>query len=109
MLDEPKMPRNKQFTVKVDDNYHYMDESERYDGGSYATLQQAVKRCEQIAVESLKSLYEKGMDVSKLMAQWALFGEDPFIVGDTTKPAFSAREFVSEELCAKIIRGIDGG
>ena len=38
MLDEPKMPRDKQFTVKVDDNYHYMDESERYDGGCYSPV-----------------------------------------------------------------------
>ena len=102
------MPRDKQFTVKVDDNYHYMDESERYDGGSYATAGEAIKRCEEIAVKSLKGLYEKGMGACKLMAQWAMFGEDPFIIGDTTEPIFSAMEFVSEELCAKIIKEIEG-
>lgn len=99
---------NKKYTVKVDDNFHYMDESERYDDGSYATLEEAIKRCEEITIESLKNFYEKGIDPGKLMAQWAMFGEDPFIIGGTGKPPFSAREFISEELCSRIIKEIEG-
>jgi hypothetical protein len=99
---------NKKYTVRVDDNYHYMDESERYDDSSYATLEEAIKRCEELTIESIKGCYEKGIDASKLMAQWAMFGEDPFIVGGKEKkPPFSAREFISEKLCAKIIKEIE--
>ena len=29
------------YVVSVDDNYHYMDESERYDHGRFATYEEA--------------------------------------------------------------------
>ena len=47
------------------------------------------------------------MGAGKLMAQWAMFGEDPFIISDTAEVLFSARAFVSEELCARIIKQIE--
>ena len=97
----------KEYSVKVDDNYHYMDESERNDGGSYGTLEEAINRCKEITIESLKGCYEKGMDAQELMAQWCLFGDDPFIIGEGGEPPFSAREFVGQELCAAIIAEIE--
>ena len=33
------------YSVYVDDNYHYMDESERYKKGDYATLDEAIAAC----------------------------------------------------------------
>lgn len=100
---------NKQFSVKVDDNFHPMEESERYDAGSYATLEEAVRKCQQIMIASLREQYEKGMTAGKLMAQWATFGEDPFIVGpEAGKPPFSARAFITEDLCAEVIQEIEG-
>ena len=99
---------DKKYSVKVDDNYHYMDESERYDAGSYATLEEAIKKCHEITIESLKGHYEKGITAGKLMAQWTMFGDDPFVVsGEEGKPPFSARAFVTEELCADIIKEIE--
>jgi hypothetical protein len=98
---------DKKYAVKVDDNFHYMDESERYDGGSYSTLEEAIERCKEITIKSLKGCYEKGMDADKLIAQWSMFGDDPFIIGEGGKPAFSARAFVSRELCAEIIAEIE--
>jgi hypothetical protein len=98
---------DKNYLVKVDDNYHYMDEGERYDAGSYPTLEEATKRCEEITIKSLKHLCEKGIDAGKLMAQWAMFGDDPFIVGGTEEAPFSARKFVSNELCSKVIKEVE--
>ena len=98
---------DKQFSVKVDDNYHYMDESERYEDGSYQTLAEAILRCKAITIASLKACYEKGIDANKLQAQWLMFGDDPFVVGAAGKPPFSAREFVTEELCRGIIAEIE--
>ena len=98
---------DKKYLVKVGDNYHYGDESERYDGGSYVTLEEAIEKCKAITIESLKGCYEQGMDADKLKAQWLMFGDDPFIMGDIGKPPFSAREFVSEELCRNVIAEIE--
>jgi len=98
---------DKRYSVKVDDNYHSMDESERYDDGSYRTLDEAIVRCKAITITSLKACYEKGIDANKLHAQWLMFGDDPFIVGAEGKPPFSAREFVTEELCRGIIAEIE--
>jgi len=68
---------NGQFKIFVDDNYHYMDKSERYSVGSYDSLEEAVNKCKEITIKSLKDLYEKGITPETLSAQWAMFGEDP--------------------------------
>jgi hypothetical protein len=108
-MSEKKM--NGQFKVFVDDNYHYMDESERYAVGSYDSLEEAVDKCRELTIKSLNDLYEKGITPDNLKSQWCLFGEDPFIVGgrDGGRGAvpFSARKFVSTELCKEIIDSID--
>jgi hypothetical protein len=45
---------DKKYTVKVDDNYHYMDESAGYIDGYYSTQNEAIKRCEEITMQSLR-------------------------------------------------------
>ena len=89
---------NKKYEVRVDDNYHYMDASERYTVGSYDTLEEAIERCKEITIKSLQHLYEQGMTPEKLHAQWLMFGEDPFILGGGESVPFSARKFISTEL-----------
>jgi len=36
--------------------------------------------------------------------QWAMFGEDPFIVGGAESVPFSARKFISMDICREITR-----
>ena len=43
----------KTYTVFVDDNFHYMDESERYKLGEFADCASAVAACKQIVDEFL--------------------------------------------------------
>ena len=100
-MSEKKM--NENFKVIVDDNYHYMDESERYTVGSYASLEEALDKCKELTVKSLKHFYEKGITPDKLKAQWLMFGEDPYIVGGDASVPFSARKFITTELCQLII------
>jgi hypothetical protein len=38
----------KPYVLYVDDNFHYMNEEERYKGGEYATLEEAVSKCQRI-------------------------------------------------------------
>jgi len=94
---------SKKFKVFVDDNYHYMDESERYTAGSYNSLEKAIERCKKITIQSLEDLCEKGISPEKLSAQWSMFGEDPFIVGGSGTVPFSARKFIIAELCKVVI------
>ena len=93
----------KKYTVMVDDNYHYMDESERYRLGSFFTLNAAIKSCQRIVDQFLAKAYEPGMSPDDLYKCYALFGEDPFIVGADEGVPFSARTYARQrcqEICS---------
>jgi hypothetical protein len=96
------METNKKYRVFVDDNYHYMDESERHEEGSYESLPEAIEACKRITRNSLKEMYGPDITPEKLSALWSMFGEDPFTEGDGEVP-FSARKYITDELCAEII------
>jgi len=99
----------RKYQVYIDDNYHYMDKSERYVAGSYSSLEEAVERCKEITIKSLEHHYENGITPEDLSAQWAMFGEDPFIrvdpfiTGADEQVPFSARKFITIGLCKSII------
>ena len=92
------------FKVLVDDNYHYMDESERYSAGEFATLDEAVAAARKIVDDYLASAFEIGMTADALIASYAMFGDDPFIVGSEVRGIpFSGREYArarAVEICA---------
>ena len=98
-----KIELKEKFQVCVNDNYHYTDESARRSAGSYDTLEEALEKCREITVRSLEDFYEEGISPEKLSAQWSMFGEDPFIVDGSGSVPFSARKFITTELCKVII------
>jgi hypothetical protein len=81
------------YTVYVDDNYHYMDESERYKLGEFDDCQSAIAACKEIVDEFLRENHGKCDDV---LATYLMFGEDPFIVTDDPDCKFSARDYARE-------------
>jgi hypothetical protein len=90
------------YKVFVDDNFHYMDESPRYKLGEFKTLEKAINACKKIVDEFLLENYKPGMTCSELTSQYALYGEDPFIIGADERVPFSARDYASlkaEEIC----------
>jgi hypothetical protein len=93
------------FRVMVDDNYHYMDETERYQHGEFATLDAAIAAARKIVDEYLQSAYTPGMSADALIASYCQFGEDPFISGPEVKGVvFSARDYARvrcPEICGK--------
>jgi hypothetical protein len=93
----------KRFAVYIDDNYHYTDESERSAVGSFNSMEEALEKCKEITISSLSSMYEAGISAEKLSAQWSMFGDDPFIRGGDGSVPFSARKFITPELCQAII------
>jgi hypothetical protein len=93
------------FKVLVDDNFHYMNEAERYELGTYQTLEAALHAARTIVEDYLQSVYEPGMTTDTLLGTYLCFGEDPFIVPTDPGPSkilFSARDYArhrAEEMC----------
>ncbi len=97
-VEESKKVR---YTVRVDDNYHYMDESERYTLGEYETCEQAIRECKQIVNDFLSSSYKAGMTTYELYQGYVMFGEDPFISSGDENCKFSAWTYAKEQ-CEEI-------
>ena len=96
------------FEVIVDDNFHYMDEAERYVLGSFETFEAALDAAKRIVDEYLASAYRPGITVEELYESYTSFGEDPFIKTSEVQAgagAFSAWRYARER-CA-ILCGAD--
>lgn len=103
-LSSPSAPSQLAFTytVYVDDNFHYMDESERYKLGDFESCEAAVAACKKIVDDFLDQGYTPGMRFAELYGGYTMFGEDPFIVSDDARCRFSAWSYArqrSRELC----------
>jgi hypothetical protein len=68
------------YRVLIDDNYHYMDESERITHGEFDSLEAAIEACKKIVNDCLAHSYEPGMTAEKLYESYTFFGEDPWIM-----------------------------
>ena len=77
------------YKVMVDDNFHYMDEDERYELGTKKRLQRATTIDDDLR-ESAKG---KNYTPDELYDYYVSFGSDPFIVAldsQDGQPSFSA-------------------
>jgi hypothetical protein len=92
------------YRVLVDDNYHYMDESERYTHGEFDTLEEALAACKRIVDEFLLANYKPGMTATELEQGYKMFGEDPWIAGGDPDVKFSAWDYATaraKEICGE--------
>lgn len=92
------------YTVFVDDNYHYMDESERYKAGEYDTAEEAIAKCKEIVDSFFNDKELLKQDYDGLVTSYVMFGEDPFIISEDKSCKFSARDYArqkAEELAKK--------
>lgn len=69
-----------EFTVYVDDNFHYQDEDERYKLGAFPTYEDALDACCAVVRKDLEQFFKTGMSAADLVSQYSGFGEDPFII-----------------------------
>ena len=90
------------YVVFVNDNFHYMDESERYRHGEFATCEEAIDACQKIADKYLESAYKPGMTAAELYKSYTSFGDDPFIQTDDEPCGFSAWTY-AQSRCQAII------
>jgi hypothetical protein len=96
------------FTVWVDDNYHFMDKSYRYQiVDDYDTKDEAIAKCREIVESSIGTNHKKGKSAEELFSGWSMYGESPFIVSSFSispeykETIFSASEY-AKEFCEKL-------
>lgn len=85
----------KLYTVFVDDNFHYMDESERYKLGEFSDCPSAVAACKQMVDKFLATCDLNNTD-AEIYRQYVSFGEDPWIRSDDPECKFSAWNYARE-------------
>jgi hypothetical protein len=91
------------YTVMVDDNFNYMDESERHVAATLDSAEKAVAVARSIVDEFLADNHRAGMSSDDLYSAYKSFGEDPFIISDDPDCNFSAWSYAKArclELCA---------
>jgi hypothetical protein len=91
------------YTVFVDDNFHYMDESYRYKLGVYPTWDEALQAAKAIVDEFLTENKAKTSSAEDLMAAYCHYGEDPFIDSPDAFKKFSARKYAQEK-CKELFK-----
>jgi hypothetical protein len=69
------------YRVLINDNAHYMDESERADHGvAFADADEAVAACKEIVDDELNTMWKPGTTAAALYRLYVSFGPDPFVV-----------------------------
>jgi hypothetical protein len=89
------------YTVRVADNYHYMDESETYTSGTYPTIEEAIVKCKDIVDQFLSDNYSDGMSSDSLYGTYVSFGDDPYIIGGQEFSAWDYAKKRCAEICVK--------
>ncbi len=91
------------FSVRVWDNFHYMDEDEAYIRGEYPTWDEAVAAARRLVDLSLAECYKPGMTAADLYSYYTSFGDDTSVVPEPKGHHFSAWGYARdrcEELCS---------
>jgi hypothetical protein len=93
------------YKVMMDDNFHYMEEDERYELGTFSTIEEAIAACKRILDDDLSALAKgKNYTPEELYEHYVSFGSDPFIVALDPKedrPSFSAWDYAKERTKAQ--------
>jgi hypothetical protein len=83
------------YTVMVDDNFHFMDEDERWTAGTYGSLREALDKSLQMVGQELRQDYRADSTATDLYESYTMMGDDPFITGPM-KTVFSAWSYAKE-------------
>ena len=94
------------YRVLINDNAHYMDESERTDHGIFANADEAVAACKEIVDGDLNAMWKPRMTAKELYELYVAFGPDPFVVPLNPKDPdveFSAWTYAKKR-CKELVR-----
>jgi hypothetical protein len=68
------------YRVLINDNAHYMDESQRADHGVFGDADGAIAACKEIVDDELNTMWKPGTTAKELYKLYVAFGPDPFVV-----------------------------
>ena len=91
------------YTLLCDDNFHYMDETERIALGEFESAEAAIAAASRVVDRELFQAYKPGMTADELFKYYTSFGSDPFIRSDDRSCTFSAWDYArsrSSQICA---------
>lgn len=91
------------YIVYVDDNFHYMDTSERYCAGEFKTESEAIAKCKEIVDRSLEASGAIEKIPAEIYNSYTMYGDDPFVIGPT-KTTFSAWDYAKQR-CIELNHG----
>ena len=94
-------PDKQTYIVYVDDNYHPMDEEERYQAGVFDDCASAQKFCRDMVDSFLTTGYQPGMAWQELLSAYKGYGQDPWIATSDAGCQFSAWTY-AEQRCQDI-------
>ena len=100
--DYPSNHGSKKYVVYVDDNFHHMDESERYKLGEYSSCEEAIEACKKIVDEFFSHTFDENITYEELYNGYTMYGEDPFIVSGDRDCSFSAWDYAKKR-CRKLV------
>jgi len=90
------------YIVFVDDNFHHMDESQRYKLGEYDSCSEAIDECMKIVDEFIDKAYDDKISYQDLYSGYTMYGEDPFIITEDKECKFSAWDYAKNR-CQTLI------
>ncbi len=98
------------YKVMVDDNFHYTDEDERSEYGTFLTVEEALGTCRRLVDEALLAQYQDGETAVQLFERYKSFGDDPFLVALDSAPKieFSAWTY-AERRASELAASRSGG
>ena len=91
--------------VLINDNAHYMDETERSNDGVFANADEAIAACKAIVDDELNTMWKPGTTANELYELYIAFGPDPFVVPLNPKDPeveFSAWRYAKEQ-CQELV------
>jgi hypothetical protein len=83
------------YRIIVDDNFHFMDESESYNSGSFSTYEEAVAKCKTIIDDFLGDAVRPDDTPEGLYSTFVMYGETPHICGEKLGN-FSATDYARQ-------------
>ena len=89
------------YTLLCDDNFHYMDETERDILGQFDSAEAAIAAARRVVDRDLSEAYKPGMTADELYEYYTSFGSDPFIRSDDRSCEFSAWDYARNR-CSEI-------
>jgi hypothetical protein len=91
------------YKVVVQDNFHWWDETERYEFGTFTTWDEAVDACKNKIEQELEKFFEPGMDANQLYDHYIQMADEPFILASAADAYgdFSESEYAMRH-CEKL-------